>query len=794
VTPTVTHFACQAQKCVIAQGAGANTCYKDLDCVTTVVTQKSWLPIAGDWNNNTIQTIGLYNPATSTFHLRNTNTQGVADITFGFGTANAGWLPIAGDWNGDGTDTVGLYDPASSHFYLKNSNTQGASDISFGFGTPNTHLLPIAGDWDRNGTDTVGVYDPASSHFYLKNSNTQGVSDINFGFGAPGAGLKPIAGTWLVDGGSTVGLYDPYESKFYLRTSNTQGSADITFLFGTSRAGWLPIAGSWNGGISTIGLYDPASSHFYLKNSNTTGLSDIDFGYGVTTTACTTNWQCSAWSACTNSAQTRTCTDSNNCGTTANRPLLSQSCSSITCAGEGQIYYPTGPSSTEFTGCCAGLTFTPSATCFGAGCGGTCVRVITPTTQPIYNRATWIPVAGKWNTYNGKDTIGLYNKQTGGFALRNSNTTGLSEISVPYNTPSVIAGALPIAGAWGYTSSVATGIYSPATSYFYERETNVWYSQVHSFMFGTPGANLLPVAGDWNADQKDGIGVYNPATSTFLLRDANIGGVLNGDYTFSFGTPNAGWLPIAGDWDGNGRETVGLYDPASSHFYLRNSNTTGMSDIDFGFGTANGSLMPIAGDWDGDGTDTVGLYDESTETFYLKNANTQGGADLTFKYGPSTITPPVIPVVLPTDRSIAVTYPNGDETLVIGQTYDITWSTTGYSPDSWIGVDICYANSACSSIITMTPNNGSYSWTVPEFTGTSDPMDFNRMYLDQRDKNYKIKLTILPEGSSTWDKTDMSDGPFLIANATAYNPYNSQTASIASVIKKIQDLINQLYK
>src|SRR3989344_111837 len=44
------------------------------------------------------------------------------------------------------------------------------------------------------------------------------------------------------------------------------------------------------------------------------------------TVSCTENWSCTDWSICTNSSQTRTCTDANNCGTTTNRPALSQSC------------------------------------------------------------------------------------------------------------------------------------------------------------------------------------------------------------------------------------------------------------------------------------------------------------------------------------------------------------------------------------------------------------------------------------------------------------------------------------
>lgn len=41
---------------------------------------------------------------------------------------------------------------------------------------------------------------------------------------------------------------------------------------------------------------------------------------------CTENWQCGSWSACINNQQTRTCTDSNSCGTTTNKPTTTQTC------------------------------------------------------------------------------------------------------------------------------------------------------------------------------------------------------------------------------------------------------------------------------------------------------------------------------------------------------------------------------------------------------------------------------------------------------------------------------------
>ncbi len=42
--------------------------------------------------------------------------------------------------------------------------------------------------------------------------------------------------------------------------------------------------------------------------------------------ACVESWSCTDWSECVNQIQKRTCTDSNECGTTANKPAISQAC------------------------------------------------------------------------------------------------------------------------------------------------------------------------------------------------------------------------------------------------------------------------------------------------------------------------------------------------------------------------------------------------------------------------------------------------------------------------------------
>ena len=219
------------------------------------------------------ETIGVYDPASQTFYLRNSNTIGNADIVVPYGPPGA--TPVVGDWNGDGTTTIGVYDPPSQTFYLRNSNSVGFADIVIRYGPPGA--IPLVGDWDGDGITTIGVYDPGSRTFYLRNSNSPGFADIVIQYGPPGA--VPLAGDWDGDGVTTIGVYDPSSQTFYLRNSNTPGFADLTIAYGPPNA--IPVVGDWDGnGTVTIGVYDPGSRTFYPRNSNTIGFADITIAYG----------------------------------------------------------------------------------------------------------------------------------------------------------------------------------------------------------------------------------------------------------------------------------------------------------------------------------------------------------------------------------------------------------------------------------------------------------------------------------------------------------------------------------
>ena len=201
------------------------------------------VPFVGDWDCDGVATPGLFRQSDAYAYLRNSNTQGIADIRFFFG--NPSDIPLAGDFNGDGCDTLSIYRPSEARFYIINKlgadeGGLGAAEYSFLFGDAGDK--PVVGDWDGDGIDEIGLHRETTGFFYYRNTLTTGIADGQFYFGDPGD--RFVAGDWgIVDGAETPALYRPSNTTFYFRYTLTQGNADSQFVWTGAGMNWLPVAG-----------------------------------------------------------------------------------------------------------------------------------------------------------------------------------------------------------------------------------------------------------------------------------------------------------------------------------------------------------------------------------------------------------------------------------------------------------------------------------------------------------------------------------------------------------------------
>lgn len=86
-----------------------------------------------------------------------------------------------------------------------------------------------------------------------------------------------------------------------------------------------------------------------------------------------------------------------------------------------------------------------------------------------------------------------------------------------------------------------------------------------------------------------------------------------------------GDTPIAGDWNGDGKDTPGLR--RGTTWYLRNGLAAGAVDKTFDYG-ASGD-RPVSGGWDADPADEIGVARKMT--WYLRDDASSGPSTQTFR-------------------------------------------------------------------------------------------------------------------------------------------------------------------
>lgn len=201
------------------------------------------LPFMGDWDGDGIETPGLYRQLDGFVYVRDTNTQGIADLEFFFG--NPDDVPLVGDFDGDGRDSVSIWRTSEGRVYIINelgADGEGLGAADYFFDLDSTSFIPFVGDFNGDGTDTIGYYDPANSTVSLRNTNSAGEPDVTFSYGDTGDRI--IVGDWDGDGDDTVGAYRPSNGRLYLNFENASAAPDWTgfagypkFLLTAGRAG-----------------------------------------------------------------------------------------------------------------------------------------------------------------------------------------------------------------------------------------------------------------------------------------------------------------------------------------------------------------------------------------------------------------------------------------------------------------------------------------------------------------------------------------------------------------------------
>jgi hypothetical protein len=590
----------------------------------------SWVPITGDWDNVHSDGAGFYDPDHNVWIVTN-HTGAVTAWTDlaaygGHALAQPDWLPIAGDWDKVAGDSAGMYDPVNNRFYLSNGVNSWADFASFDGPAIAGQWLPVSGDWDGDGYDTVGLYDPRTGDWLF--SNTVGSWSTSIDLPAPGivgSDWLPIAGDWNGDGRDTVGLYDPASNNWYLNNLLDGTLDDLIIINAPDDVPykWTPVAGDWNGsGTATVGLYDPSfysilpGEPFAPESANWTYASTPRSEFFATIIS-------GAQRLPNGNTLINEGTEGRFFEVTPQSEIVWEYKNPVVFGSPLAFDQPIPPMPPTFDipGVFLNLTFR-------------IYRYPTDYTSQFSNAdGSELKGDAPIEVYPDYfDTPGLYDPVTNDWQLNNhadGTITDMVEFNTHQDDPSEW---IPVAGDWNGNDFDTAGLYNAEDRQFY-LNNNVDGSIAGYVTIQVPaglvGATWKPVIGDWDGDGVDEVGLYDPASNDWLLN--------TGDTTWSslivvtapVDVP-ASWVPITGDWDGDGYDTVGLYDPSTNNWYLNNqlngqwSTAIGPSGEPLGIELiapvrVPSTWVPITGDWNGNGKDTVGLFDPSTGDWFLNN-------------------------------------------------------------------------------------------------------------------------------------------------------------------------------
>lgn len=251
-----------------------------------------------------------------------------------------------------------------------------------------------------------------------------------------------------------------------------------------------------------------------------------------------------------------------------------------------------------------------------------------------------------WQPRFLQSTVGIYRPNTGQWVLRNTNLPGpAATITVTFGG---LPGDLPVTGDWDGDGLTDLGIFRNGTfllGVFHTTTPCAGCAPITvvetqpEFTFGQAGDR--PIAGDWDGDAVDEVGVFRTTNigGTFLLRKTTKTTIRPCGFcnpitittvateSHDFGGP--GDLPVTGDWDGDGKDTIGVFHPAAVGSFTMTDDFV-EPNILFPFGTVGD--LPLSGDWTATKLDRVGVFRPSTATMMLAT-QLFADPDLNFVFG-----------------------------------------------------------------------------------------------------------------------------------------------------------------
>jgi len=230
--------------------------------------------------------------------------------------------------------------------------------------------------------------------------------------------------------------------------------------------------------------------------------------------------------------------------------------------------------------------------------------VVGPTTRTI-------PVYGDYDG-DGITDVAVYEPLNGMWYIRPSS--GADPITIQWGDASMT----PVPGDYN-----GNGRYDLA---LYQRPTGNWF--IRSIDDGPPitfaqnwgDAGMDPVSGDYNGNGRHDLAVYQRSTGNWFIRALGPVGPGHPPITFGQNWGNSGMSPVSGDYDGDGRSDLAVYERNSGNWFIRRLGPVGpgFPPITFGQNWGDASMDPVPGDYNGNGRHDLAVYQRATGNWFIR--------------------------------------------------------------------------------------------------------------------------------------------------------------------------------
>ena len=197
-----------------------------------------------------------------------------------------------------------------------------------------------------------------------------------------------------------------------------------------------------------------------------------------------------------------------------------------------------------------------------------------------------------------------------------------------------VPGDVAVMGDWNGDGVSTPGMFRPSNGFVYLSNKNATQVAPIEFFFGIEGD--VPLAGDWNGNGRDSLSIYRPSDGRLYV--SNKLQTQFAEFSYAFALP--GSVPFAGDFNGDGKHDLGLYRASDGLVAMRFTGS-GSTTPDRQFYVGSNAETVVAGDWSGEGIDTLAWHNDAEGRWYFRLDNAQGPAEHVLRAGPrdASITP-----------------------------------------------------------------------------------------------------------------------------------------------------------